>query len=274
MAFPDLPIPVGAWRSIWLGSAGPFWYDDGADVGDPDLEYNGITAPLQSALITDAQINVGAAPVEDYEALRLIDVGALVGNVVGPAASTDNAIVRWDGVSGKSVDNSVVIIDNTGNITGVVNLTASGMVRQGGTWHAFGGFEDQAETVVCGVGDWNHITNGGNTLWGLDEADGISEAADVFTLTNSGDYGGTLSLSISAINGKDFHVRVYNNTQTRVEGRGIGISTTGAGNEMNVCVPIHIEGTAGDEIQFEVMSADGTDVVVDDGLFTLAYLHD
>jgi len=161
-----------------------------------------------------------------------------------------------------------------GTMTPGSALQVVGMVRQSATWHAYGGFEDQAETVACGVGDWNLITNGANTLWNLDEADGLSEAADVFTLTNGGDYWGTLSLSISAINGKDFHVRVYNNTQTRVEGRAIGVSTTGAGNEMNVCLPIYIEGTAGDEFQFEIMSTDGTDPVVDDGLFIISYLHD
>ena len=154
------------------------------------------------------------------------------------------------------------------------NINSSGMVRQNNIWHAYGGFEDQAETVACGVGDWNLITNAGNNLWNLDETDGISIAADVLTLTNVGDYEGVLSLSLSAINGKDFHVRIYNNTQAAVMGRPIGISTTGASNEMNVCVPIYIEADAGDDIQFEIMSADGTDPVVDDGLFVIKYLHD
>jgi len=141
-------------------------------------------------------------------------------------------------------------------------------------YHAYGGFEDQAETISCGVGDWNHITNAGNNLWNLDEGDGITEASDVFTITNTGDYEGVLSLSLAALNGKDFHIRVYNNTQTSVEGRPIGVSTTGAGNETNVCVPIYIEATAGDEIEFQIMSGDGTDPIVDDALFVLKYLHE
>lgn len=154
------------------------------------------------------------------------------------------------------------------------NINSGGMVRQNNTWHAYGGFEDEAETITCGVGDWNHITNGANDLWNLDENDGITEAADVFTITNTGDYTGVLSLSISATSQRDFHVRVYNNTQARVEGRPIGISTTGANNEVNVCVPIYIEATAGDTFQFEIMSTTGDDPDVDDGLFYLAYLHD
>ena len=172
--------------------------------------------------------------------------------------------------------NQITVTNAAGSITFSIPdpFVAPGIARQVRAFHAYGGFEDQAETITCGAGDWNHITNGTNDLWNLDEADGISEAADVFTIDNTGDYWGNLSLSISGLNGKDFHVRVYNNTQTRVEGRPIGISTTGANNEMNVSVPIYIEATAADAIQFEIMSADGSDPVVDDGLFTLAYLHD
>ena len=153
-------------------------------------------------------------------------------------------------------------------------FVAPGIARQGRVWHSYGGFEGQNETITAGVGTWHHITNGTNTLWNVDEADGVTEALDVFTLINGGDYMGSLSLSISGLNTKDFHVRVYNNTQTRVEGRPIGVSTTGANNEVNVALPIYIEGTAGDEIQFEIMSSDGADPVVDDGLFALTYLHD
>ena len=157
---------------------------------------------------------------------------------------------------------------------GLGNLMVDTMVQVASIWHAYGGFEDQAETITCGSGDWNHITNGANNLWNCDEADGVSCSGDVFTITNGGDYWGTLSLDLSALNGKDFHIRVYNNTQTAVEGRPMGISTTGAGNKMNVTLPLYIEATAGDALQFEISSADGTDPVVDDAIFVLVYLHD
>ena len=147
-------------------------------------------------------------------------------------------------------------------------------VLVGSIWHVYGGFEGQGETIACGAGDWNLITNAGTNLWNIDESDGFTIASDVITITNGGDYFGSLSLSISGLNGKDFHVRVYNVTQAAAEGRAIGISTTGAGNEMNVHLPIYIEASAGDEIQFEISSTDGTDPVVDDGLFYISYLHD
>ena len=48
-----------------------------------------------------------------------------LGYVTGPASSTDNAIARFDGASGKIIDNSVVTISDTGATTGVTTLAAS-----------------------------------------------------------------------------------------------------------------------------------------------------
>ena len=48
------------------------------------------------------------------------------GDVVGPASATDNAVVRFDGATGKLVQNSVVTIaDSTGDISGVGQLNAT-----------------------------------------------------------------------------------------------------------------------------------------------------
>ena len=46
--------------------------------------------------------------------------------IAGPVSSTDNAVVRWDGVDGSTVQDSPVIISDTGEVTGVLSLTASG----------------------------------------------------------------------------------------------------------------------------------------------------
>ena len=39
------------------------------------------------------------------------------GDVVGPGSSTDNAVVRFDGTTGKLIQNSGVIIDDSNNTT-------------------------------------------------------------------------------------------------------------------------------------------------------------
>ena len=52
--------------------------------------------------------------------------GGTGGDVVGPALATDNAIVRFDGATGKLIQNSVVTIaDSTGDISGVGQLNAT-----------------------------------------------------------------------------------------------------------------------------------------------------
>jgi hypothetical protein len=54
--------------------------------------------------------------------------GAGNGDVVGPSSATDNAVARFDTTTGKLIQNSVVIIGDTGSITGVNSLTAESLV--------------------------------------------------------------------------------------------------------------------------------------------------
>jgi len=49
----------------------------------------------------------------------------LIGDVDGPASATDNAVARFDGTTGKLIQNSVVTIaDSTGDIAGASSLTS------------------------------------------------------------------------------------------------------------------------------------------------------
>lgn len=57
--------------------------------------------------------------------------GGGTGDVVGPVSATNNAVARFDGVTGKLLQDSVVLIGDTGAITGVLSLTASGLVEAG-----------------------------------------------------------------------------------------------------------------------------------------------
>ena len=50
--------------------------------------------------------------------------GGGTGDVVGPASATDNAITRFDLTTGKLIQNSTVILDDAGTITGVAALAA------------------------------------------------------------------------------------------------------------------------------------------------------
>ena len=50
------------------------------------------------------------------------------GDVVGPGSSTDNALVRFDGTTGKLVQSSVGVLSDAGVLTGLTGLTSSGNV--------------------------------------------------------------------------------------------------------------------------------------------------
>ncbi len=53
-------------------------------------------------------------------------VGPGTGDVVGPASSVDNALVRFDGTTGKSLQGSAVIVSDTGTVTTPGSLKAGG----------------------------------------------------------------------------------------------------------------------------------------------------
>ena len=64
------------------------------------------------------------------------------GDASGPASSTDNAVARFNGIGGKTLQNSGVIVGDTNSITGVNALTASSIVVgyiKTGTYHHAGG---------------------------------------------------------------------------------------------------------------------------------------
>ena len=49
--------------------------------------------------------------------------GAGTGDVVGPASATDNALVRFDSTTGKLIQNSGAILDDSNNLSGVASIT-------------------------------------------------------------------------------------------------------------------------------------------------------
>jgi hypothetical protein len=50
------------------------------------------------------------------------------GDVTGAASSTDNAVTRFDGATGKVIQNSAVIIDDSNNVSGVATLNAATLI--------------------------------------------------------------------------------------------------------------------------------------------------
>ena len=80
------------------------------------------TAPDQVVALTGA----GTTTISGtYPNFTITSADSKVGDVVGPASATDNAIARYDTTTGKLIQNSVVTVDDTGAVTGVTTLAAS-----------------------------------------------------------------------------------------------------------------------------------------------------
>jgi hypothetical protein len=83
------------------------------------------TAPDQTVVLT---AGTGISTSGTYPNFTITNTSpSLGGDVVGPASATDNAIARYDTTTGKLIQNSLVIVDDTGSVTGVNALTAESL---------------------------------------------------------------------------------------------------------------------------------------------------
>ena len=101
--------------------------------GAKNITYQDATAIASGTIAANSIVDV---MYDGTQFLLMNDpAGATGGDVVGPASATDNAVVRFDGTTGKLVQNSVVTIaDSTGDVTGVGALTMGGnLTLNGGT---------------------------------------------------------------------------------------------------------------------------------------------
>lgn len=69
---------------------------------------------IYSGTLTSSQITTGLG-FTPYNATNPSGYTTNTGNVAGAASSTDNAIVRFDGTTGKIIQNSAAFVDDTGN---------------------------------------------------------------------------------------------------------------------------------------------------------------
>jgi hypothetical protein len=86
-----------------------------------------VGAPGFGALFVNNLDNDNLYFVNDFGSWQLSDI--TYGDVVGPAGATDNALVRYDATTGKLVQDSVVILDDSGNLSGINDLELLGNLR-------------------------------------------------------------------------------------------------------------------------------------------------
>lgn len=108
---PTPAVAVDDHIATWDSTSGRLIQDSGLHIGDVVFNF-------------DAEAITNNLPkFFDSTGRRLTDSGIPAANVVqSPSTSTDNAVARYDGTTGKFIQNSVVIISDAGAVTGVTTL--------------------------------------------------------------------------------------------------------------------------------------------------------
>ncbi len=98
------------------------------------------------------------------------------GNVVGPASATDNALVRFNATTGKLIQNSLVTVDDLGN------LSANATVGP----HLIGNFRINLDIIARVGGGQIDFGNGSPFEFTSDESDSASAVAFDFNILTGG----------------------------------------------------------------------------------------
>lgn len=82
-----------------------------------------LTMPVDDGAAGDALVTDGSG--------NLSWSSAASGDVYGPASSTDNALARFDGTTGKLIQNSVAILSDAGEMSGLTGLSSTSITDSG-----------------------------------------------------------------------------------------------------------------------------------------------
>ena len=137
-------------------------------------------------------------------------------SISGPGSSTDKAAVRWNGTSGNAIQNSVVIIGDTGIVTGITDLTATGTaILKGLTYPTSDGTNGQViktngsgvlSFVAAATGDVVGPVSSTDTalaLWNGTTGDTLKDS--VVTLDALGNFSSSNVLTLAATSGVYFN---------------------------------------------------------------------
>ncbi len=142
----------------WDGATGTAVQDSPVTIGDTG-DVSGVGALSMSGNLTVTGTVDGRDVSTDGAALDAHTAAASPhsGHLTGPASVVDNKVPRYDGTTGKILQDSLVVVDDLGNVTGVKNLTISGdIVLESGEITAPGGIDiagsiDVGATTTTGL---------------------------------------------------------------------------------------------------------------------------
>tara|TARA_R110002020_G_scaffold43651_1_gene126652 strand:- start:1977 stop:3161 length:1185 start_codon:yes stop_codon:yes gene_type:complete len=217
---------------------------------------------LIKSVLQDQFTTLGAAAVTTTAAeLNLLDGKTSVGDASGPASSTDNAIARFDGTGGKTLQNSSTTISDDGDIvvggtTPTITIGDGGeedaaLVYDGHAKDFYIGLDDTADKLVIGEGS---TVGTNNILTITDDTVTIGDGAAVDTAI------------VFDGNAKDFHIALDDTADKLIIGEGSTVGTNEIlsitddtvtiGDGAAVDTYLNFDGAAAD---FRVGIDDGTD---------------
>ena len=239
---------------------------DSLDEGSTNLYYTAlrVIAQINSTLPSTDSLTEGSTNLYFTSARAIAQIAeTLPDSIIG---TEDQVTVTDEGDGSVTLSTPQDIATDSEPTFNRVNYIAP--------YHAYGGFQDETETLAVGDDTWTWMTNATNDLWVETEGVGVSLSGDIMTITNTGDYAGNLSVTFSALNGKDYLIRLYNITKATQMGYVIGATATGVTNFTNVTLPLYVEANAGNTLRMEMKcTTDGTDPILKSAVFYLQYLH-
>jgi len=195
--------------------------------------------------------------------LNLLDGKSSVGDASGPGSATDNAIARFDGTGGKTLQNSSTTIDDNGDIvvggtTPTITIGDGGaedaaLVYDGNAKDFYIGLDDSADKLVIGEGS----TIGTNNI--------LTITDDTVTV---GDGAAVDTAIVFDGNAKDFYVALDDSADKLVIGEGSTVGTNSiltitddtviVGDGAAVDTYINFDGNA---VDYRIGIDDGTDTL-------------
>lgn len=147
-----------------------------------------------------ANLELSINPANDHLIFDGVDLSASSssGNVIGPVSSTDNAMARFDGITGQLLQNSGVLLDDSNNMSGVTSVTLDNGATDGGRVNFNGG----SSSYVGSSADGATLQIAGFTAASVPA--GVSnsiQAARTTTVTTNGTDPGIGGVCISAGSG-------------------------------------------------------------------------
>ncbi len=199
------------------------------------------------------------------------------GDVVGPASSTDNALARFDTTTGKLLQNSVGILSDTGAISGLTDISASGSVTlSGGTANGVtylngskvltsGSALTFDGTTIATTGKFGITGNGTNpTAAALEIGTNGAGSRLLYNVPTGGEHNFTVNNSVISFQTASVHGwNISGTEQMRLNSTGLGIGTSSPSYKLSVNGNA---GFTGNYISFNDYSYIRTDVA---GWFTM-----